>query len=83
MLTHCRRMVATEESRVDFGMAEALALGALALHRGRRPRSCEFGIDAGDQPGAPTEARAALSVCKDMRLCVLRLHRGARCRLKR
>ena len=25
------------ESRVDFGMAEALAFGALALHRGARP----------------------------------------------
>lgn len=59
-LIHCRRMVAAEESRVDFGMAEALALGALALHRGRRPRSCEFGIDAGDQPGEPTEARAVV-----------------------
>lgn len=50
-------MVAREDSRVDFGMAEALALGTLALHRGRRPGGCEFGSDLGEQAASPAEAR--------------------------
>jgi hypothetical protein len=33
----CRAMVEDRESRVDFGMGEALAFGTLALHRGVRP----------------------------------------------
>ena len=33
----CRAMVGDREGRVDFGMAEALAFGTLALHRGVRP----------------------------------------------
>ena len=53
----CRRMVAGEDSRVDFGMAEALALGTLALHRGRRPGNCDFGSDLGEQAAAPVEVR--------------------------
>lgn len=32
-----RGMVEDKEGRVDFGMAEALAFGTLALHRGVRP----------------------------------------------
>ena len=32
-----RGMVEDKEGRVDFGMAEALAFGSLALHRGVRP----------------------------------------------
>ncbi|KAK9823055.1 hypothetical protein WJX81_005034 [Elliptochloris bilobata] len=55
LLAARRRMVAGEDSRVDFGMAEALALGTLALHRGRRPGGCEFGSDVGEQAGLPTE----------------------------
>ena len=37
----CRAMVEDKEGRVDFGMAEALAFGTLALHRGVRPPSTE------------------------------------------
>lgn len=57
-----RRMVAGEDSRVDFGMAEALALGTLALHRGRRPGGCEFGSDLGEQAASPAEARTLAPV---------------------
>ncbi len=42
-----RAMVEGREGRVDFGMAEALAHGTLALHRGVRP------------PQAPQAARQA------------------------
>lgn len=35
----CRKMMADADSRVDFAMAEALAFGALALHRGVGPAS--------------------------------------------
>ena len=63
-----RRMVAGEDSRVDFGMAEALALGTLALHRGRRPGGCEFGSDLGEQAASPAEARtpAPAAPCSDL-----------------
>lgn len=44
----CRGMVKDEASRVDFGMAEALAFGTLALHRGVRPQDTDPGSD--DQP---------------------------------
>ena len=42
--------MAAEDSRVDFGMAEALALGTLLLHRGRRPG--QDGAEAGAQAEA-------------------------------
>ena len=35
---YCRDMVAGPDSRVDFAMAEALALGTLALHRSASPK---------------------------------------------
>lgn len=34
----CREMIAQPESRVDFAMAEALALGTLALHRSAKAK---------------------------------------------
>jgi hypothetical protein len=34
-------MVEDKNGRVDFGMAEALAFGTLALHRGVRPPSTD------------------------------------------
>ena len=36
-------MVKDKKSRVDFGMAEALAFGTLALHRGVRPPGAAAG----------------------------------------
>ncbi len=36
-------MVENKNSRVDFGMAEALAFGTLALHRGVRPPAASAG----------------------------------------
>ena len=50
LLHACRGMVADEDARVDFGMAEALAFGTLALHRGVRPPGSEQ---------APADASAA------------------------
>ena len=46
-------MVEDRESRVDFGMAEALAFGTLALHRGVRPPQALQGAQqasAGEDP---------------------------------
>ena len=65
-----RRMVAGEDSRVDFGMAEALALGTLALHRGRRPGGCEFGSDLGEQAASPAEARTLAPAVPCVSSCV-------------
>ena len=48
-----RAMVEDRESRVDFGMAEALAFGTLALHRGVRPPQAPQGAQqasAGEDP---------------------------------
>ena len=45
----CRAMVEDKKGRVDFGMAEALAFGTLALHRGVRPPN----IGSGDIGGRP------------------------------
>ena len=44
-----RAMVEDREGRVDFGMAEALAYGTLALHRGVRP---PHALPAGQQASA-------------------------------
>ena len=68
-----RRMVAGEDSRVDFGMAEALALGTLALHRGRRPGGCEFGSDMGEQAASPAEARTLAPAVRCHSSCVGRV----------
>ncbi len=38
-----------EKGRVDFGMAEALAYGTLALHRGVRPKDAHPGSDQPQQ----------------------------------
>ncbi len=42
-------MVKDEKGRVDFGMAEALAYGTLALHRGVRPHGTHPGSDEPQQ----------------------------------
>ena len=46
----CRAMVEDKDSRVDFGMAEALAFGTLALHRGVGPPSVGAGTSRELQP---------------------------------
>ena len=68
-------------ARVDFGMAEALALGALALHRGRRPAGAEaLCADAGDQAGLPAEVfpgLLGLDAAAEGRAAALGLNYGA------
>ena len=51
-------MVEGEASRVNFAMAEALAFGTLALHRGLRPP----GADEAAYPPADGLNRGAYSV---------------------
>ncbi len=48
-------MVEDKDSRVDFGMAEALAFGTLALHRGVRPPQAPQ--NACQSPGTSLEQR--------------------------
>jgi 2-oxoglutarate dehydrogenase E1 component len=50
---HARGMVHDEDARVDFGMAEALAFGTLALHRGVRPPGSEPALQAAAEAPSP------------------------------
>ena len=50
-------MVEGPDSRVDFGMAEALAFGTLALHKGVRPPQA---LAVAQQASAGADTRSAM-----------------------